>query len=75
MALLRRLFVFPDGTPALVRGAVAGLIVLVAVLWPSTLLPAGTSTVVIVAAAVLSVLVLFAVATALLRRRYPDAPH
>ncbi|WP_226361154.1 hypothetical protein [Pseudonocardia sp. ICBG1142] len=73
MALLRRLFVFPDGTPALLRGAGGGLIVLVSVLWPFALLPAGTSTVVIVVAAALSVLVLSAVATALLRRRYPDA--
>ncbi|ALE85509.1 hypothetical protein XF36_22090 [Pseudonocardia sp. HH130629-09] len=68
------MFVFPDGTPALVRGAVGGLIVLVSVLWPSTMLPAGTSTVAIVVAAALSALVLSAVATALLRRRYPDAP-
>ncbi|MBN9759011.1 hypothetical protein DMP14_26990 [Pseudonocardia sp. Ae707_Ps2] len=69
------MFVFPDGTPALLRGAVGGLTVLVSGLWPFALLPAGTSTVVIVVAAVLSVLVLFAVATALLRRRYPDAPR
>ncbi len=43
MALLRRLFLIPDGVPAPLRGAVAALIVLVAVLWPLTLLPAGNN--------------------------------
>ncbi|GAA1071757.1 hypothetical protein ACFU8R_07125 [Pseudonocardia alni] len=73
MALLRRLFLIPDGVPAPLRGAVAALIVLVAVLWPLTLLPAGTSTAVLVVVSVLSVLALFALAAALLRRRYPGA--
>ncbi|ANY10829.1 MULTISPECIES: hypothetical protein [Pseudonocardia] len=71
MSTLRRLIFFPPEVSALQRGLIAGVCMLVAILWPQFLLPAGTPMPVVVVATAASVLVLFALAIALLRRLHP----
>lgn len=71
MNLLRRWLHALDDAPPGLRGVIGGLSVLVAVLWPLLVLPEGTHPVVHAVLAVVTVVLLFAMAEYLLRRFHP----